>query len=74
MTKYEYVKILSIRTQQLAKSAKKMALGVQDLSIKEIAKLEIKNKTVPLIIKRPIPNHEPEIWYVKELTNNYGND
>ena len=71
LTKYEYVKILSIRTQQLANSAKRMILNTQGLTVKQIAILEIKNKTVPLIIKRPVPNQDPEYWKLSELENFY---
>jgi len=37
------------------------------LSSKEIALLELKNKIIPLIIERPIPNSISERWNLSEL-------
>ena len=67
LTKYEFVRILTDRTKQLAQGAKPMLKNINGLSSKEIAKLELKNKTVPLIIERPIPNSNVERWKLSEL-------
>ena len=56
LTKYEFVRLLTDRTKQLAQGAKQMLKNTQELSSKEIAKLEIKEGIIPLIIERPIPN------------------
>ena len=67
LTKYEFVRILTDRTKQLAQGAKPMLKNINGLSSKEIAKIELKNKIVPLIIERPIPNSNVERWKLSEL-------
>ena len=67
LTKYEFVRLLTDRTKQLAQGAKQMLKNTQELSSKEIAKLEIKEGVIPLIIERPIPNSKNERWKVSEL-------
>ncbi len=67
LTKYEFVRILTDRTKQLAQGAKPMLKNIDNLSSKEIAKLELKNKIAPIIIERPIPNSNPERWKLSEL-------
>ena len=70
VTKYEIVKLLATRTNQLARGAKPMIKKV-DYSItpKELAKLELKEKVIPLIVLRPIPNGKPERWKITEFKN-----
>lgn len=70
LTKYEKVKLLATRTNQLARGAKPMIKNV-DYSItpKELAKLELKEKVIPLIVLRPIPNGKPERWKITEFKN-----
>ena len=65
--KYEKVRILSTRAKQLANGAKPMIKNTEGLSSKEIALLELKNKLIPLIIQRPIPNSGFERWKLSEL-------
>ena len=67
LTKYEFVRLLCDRTKQLAQGAKPMLKNIEDLSSKEIAKLELKNKIIPLIIERPVPNSNAERWKLSEL-------
>lgn len=67
LTKYEFVRLLTDRTKQLAQGAKPMLKNITGLSSKEIAKLELKNKIIPLIIERPIPNSNVERWKLSEL-------
>ena len=67
LTKYEFVRLLTDRTKQLAQGAKHMLKNTQELSSKEIAKLEIKEGVIPLIIERPIPNSKSERWKITEL-------
>ena len=71
MTKHEYVRLLGTRTKQLSMGAKPMIKNVQGLSSKEIALLELKNNTTPLIVKRPLPNKRFELWKVSELIKNH---
>lgn len=67
LTKYERVRILGDRIQQLTLGAKPMIKNSENLSPKEIAELELKNNVIPLIIVRPLANGEKEKWYIKEL-------
>jgi DNA-directed RNA polymerase subunit K/omega len=65
--KYEKVRLLSTRAKQLSGGAKPMIKDTTGLSSKEIALLELKNKMIPLIIERPIPNIGIERWKLSEL-------
>jgi DNA-directed RNA polymerase subunit K/omega len=65
--KYEQVRLLSDRSRQLAEGAKPMIKNTTGLTHKEIALLELKNKIMPLIIERPIPNAGTERWHLSEL-------
>jgi DNA-directed RNA polymerase subunit K/omega len=69
--KYEYVNALGTRAAQIANGAKIMIKNGEDLrKIKtsiEIAEEEIKLRTCPLIIVRPLPNNKEEHWDINEL-------
>jgi DNA-directed RNA polymerase subunit K/omega len=65
--KYEKVRLLCDRSRQLAEGAKPMIKNTVGLSHKDIALLELKNKLIPLIIERPIPNAGSERWRLSEL-------
>lgn len=67
MTHYEKIRILGIRTKQIAMGAKVMVKYDNNMSAIELAKYELINKTTPLIIKRPLPNNSYELWKVSEL-------
>jgi DNA-directed RNA polymerase subunit K/omega len=67
MTKYERVRIIGDRTKQLSLGAKPMIKGVENMDPKEVAKLELKKKVMPLIIIRPLPSGKKEKWRVSEL-------
>lgn len=67
LEKYEVVKLLAVRSKQIAQGAKPMIKNCYNMSHKEIAKEELKLKVMPLILVRPIPNSEPEKWYLREL-------
>lgn len=67
LTKYEYVRLLTDRTKQLSLGAKPMIKNIENLSDLQIARLEITNNVVPLIIERPLPNGQFEVWKISEL-------
>lgn len=67
MTKYERVRIIGDRTKQLSLGAKSMIKGVENMDPKDVAKLELKKKVMPLIIIRPLPSGKKEKWRVSEL-------
>lgn len=68
MTKFEYTRILGIRTKQLNNGAKpfvKVPEGIVDGYL--IAEKELREKKLPFIIKRPIPDGGCEYWNIKDL-------
>lgn len=67
LTKYERVRILGDRRQQLTQGAKPMLKGVDGLSPKEISNLELKNGVIPFIIVRTLPSGMQEHWKISEL-------
>lgn len=71
MSLYEFVRIIGTRTKQLSMGAKPMIKNNKGLSSKEIAIQELKNNTVPLIIKRPLPDNRFEIWKIDELEKSH---
>ena len=68
LTKYEKARILGQRAKQIETGAKpfvKVPENIIDSYI--IAELELKEKKIPFIIKRPIPNGGFEYWHIKDL-------
>jgi DNA-directed RNA polymerase subunit K/omega len=68
LTKYERAKILGVRTKQIDSGATpfiKLTEGLIDGYI--IAEMELKEKKIPFIIKRPMPNGGSEYWFLKDL-------
>lgn len=68
MTRYEITKILSFRASQLANGANPYILVPEGVtSTNQIAKLELKAKRLPYILKRPLPNGNCEFWRLSDL-------
>lgn len=67
MTEYERVRLIGDRARQLSLGAKSMIKGVENMDPKEVAKLELKKKVLPLIIIRTLPSGKKEKWKVSEL-------
>ena len=70
LTKYERANILGIRAQQLTSGAptllpKSEIEGL--ISVTDIAKKELENNLIPLIITRPYPNGTYEYWKIDDL-------
>jgi DNA-directed RNA polymerase I, II, and III subunit RPABC2 len=68
LTKYERARILGQRAKQINSGATafvKVPENVIDGYI--IAELELKQKKVPFIIRRPLPNGGSEYWSIKDL-------
>lgn len=68
LTKYEKARILGQRAKQIETGAKpfiKIDENIVDSYV--IAELELKEKKIPFIIKRPIPNGGFEYWNIKDL-------
>lgn len=56
LTKYERVVIIGTRAKQIELGAQKMVKNTKGLTPKEIAKLELKMKKCPIIVKRTLPS------------------
>lgn len=70
LTKYEKARILGQRAKQIESGAKpfvKLPENVIDSYI--IAELELKEKKIPFIIRRPIPGGGCEYWHLNDLEN-----
>ncbi len=69
LTRYEFVRIIGERTQQLKKGAKPLIKVSKDselLTEEEIAIEELKYNMIPFKIRRPVKDHY-EIWSIEEL-------
>jgi DNA-directed RNA polymerase I, II, and III subunit RPABC2 len=68
LTKYERTRILGQRAKQVECGAKPF-VSVPDTIIDGfvIAEMELKQKKIPFIIRRPLPNGGSEYWNVKDL-------
>jgi DNA-directed RNA polymerase I, II, and III subunit RPABC2 len=70
LTKYEKARVLGQRAKQIETGAKpfvKVPENIVDGYI--IAELELREKKIPFIIKRPIPSGAFEYWNIKDLEN-----
>ena len=68
MTKFEKTKILVLRSSQLSEGAKPLIpISDEIISSYIIASMELKQKKIPFIIKRPIPNGASEYWKISDL-------
>lgn len=68
LTKYERARILGLRAKQINSGATpfvKVPEGIIDGYV--IAQMELKEKKIPFIIRRPMPNGGSEYWYLKDL-------
>jgi DNA-directed RNA polymerase I, II, and III subunit RPABC2 len=64
------VRVLGIRAKQISVGAKTLVKNIEGKKPIEIALFELKNKTMPFKIKRPLPNNTYEIWKISELNIN----
>ena len=68
LSKYERSKILGLRVSQLNKGAKPyVTINKNILDNILIAEKELKEKKIPFIIMRPMPNGKSEYWNVNDL-------
>ena len=68
LTKYEMTRVLGQRAKQINSGAKpfvKVPENIIDGYL--IAKMELENKKIPFIIKRPLPDGTSEYWRVSDL-------
>ena len=68
LTKYEKTRVLGQRAKQINAGARPMIDVPQNIMDGYIiAKLELEQKKIPFIIKRPLPNGECEYWNLADL-------
>lgn len=68
LTVYERTKILGARTNQLAEGAMPFVVVPEYMTQPlEIAKLELEQRRLPFIIKRPMPDGTFEYWRLSDL-------
>ena len=69
LTKFEKARVLGVRSKQLNNGAQPMISDVPLEIIKgyTIAEMELEQKKLPFIIRRPLPNGSSEYWKVSDL-------
>lgn len=68
LTKYERARILGVRSKQINTGATPFVkLSEEIIDGYVIAEMELKEKKIPFIIKRPMPNGGSEYWFLKDL-------
>jgi DNA-directed RNA polymerase I, II, and III subunit RPABC2 len=74
MTKYEFDQLIGLRTMHLSRGAipfVEIADGYNiksNMDLRKIAIRELQEGKLPYIIKRPMPNGNPEYWPVSKLS------
>ncbi len=67
LNKFEKARLIGVRIQQLSSGSEpKISTGGLN-SIVEIVEEELKQRKIPLIIKRNLPNGESEEWKLEEF-------
>lgn len=68
LTNFERTKIIGLRANQISRgSAPFIAVPKHITDVREIARLELEQKRIPFIIKRPLPNGSFEYWRLSDL-------
>ena len=67
LTKYEKCQLISCRAQQLSMGSIPLVNVGKIKDIVEIAEKELKERKMPLIVRRVLPNGKYEDWKVEEL-------
>lgn len=68
LTKYEKARILGQRAKQIDSGARAFVKHSEDIIDGYlIAEMELKEKKIPFIIRRPLPNGGSEYWSIKDL-------
>lgn len=70
ITRFELTKVLGIRAQQLENNAAPMIqLNDELMSATAIAQEELKQRVIPLMIRRHLPDGQTEDWRLDEFSN-----
>ncbi len=68
LTVYERTKIIGFRANQLSKGARPYIIVPEHVTqVAEIARLELKARRLPFIIRRPMPDGSHEYWRLSDL-------
>ncbi len=70
LTKYERTKVLGQRAKQIENGATPfVSVPPNVIDGYTIAEIELKQKRIPFIIRRPLPNGNTEYWLLNDLEN-----
>lgn len=68
ITLYEKTRVIGLRANQLSQGAKTFIDVPKHVTdVREIARIELEQKRLPYIIKRPLPNGQYEYWRLSDL-------
>ena len=68
LTLYEKTKIIGLRANQLSQGSKPfISIPEHITNVRDIARLELEQKRLPYIIKRPMANGKYEYWRLMDL-------
>jgi DNA-directed RNA polymerases I, II, and III subunit RPABC2 len=68
LTNFEKTKIIGLRANQISKgSVPFVSVPKHITDVRDIARLELEQKRLPFIIKRPLPNGTFEYWRLADL-------
>jgi len=68
MTRYEKNSVVGLRTEQLRRGAEPLVeFDETKFNPLEIAERELKERKIPMIIKRKLPNGKMEYWRMEDL-------
>eukprot|EP00758_Cryptobia_borreli_P000018 Tbor_TRINITY_DN10022_c0_g1::TRINITY_DN10022_c0_g1_i1::g.12300::m.12300/K03014/RPB6, POLR2F; DNA-directed RNA polymerases I, II, and III subunit RPABC2 len=67
MTKFERARILGTRAQQISMNAPVLSTMEGEVDPLEIAQKELRDRKIPIIIRRILPDNSYEDWKVEEL-------
>jgi len=68
LTVYERTSIIGLRSEMLSNGAQAYIMVPDYVTdVKEIARMELEQKRLPFIVKRPLPNGQYEYWRLADL-------
>ena len=68
LTQFERTKVLGFRTNQLSQGARPyIAVPEHVTDLREIARMELEARRLPIILKRPMPDGTFEKWRLSDL-------
>lgn len=68
LTNFEKTKIIGLRANQISKgSVAFISVPKHITDVRDIARLELEQKRLPYIVKRPLPNGQFEYWRLADL-------